>query len=195
LVAQQNLAVTLGPVISTGQELSKGYAWGFAIEPSFVKSVHEKIDVSAGVVCDIFINNYTDVVRDHLILYGPILASSYKIRIRKISLEPLLGVGYVWGRDFIGDKSNSPTTQGYLSNRVSLLSANGLYGRLGTSIRLSDRIKVGVTYNLYRPDVTVKEEAKKLFPLFNTTLYGDTIEFPSNRMNCNTVLVGFTVSL
>jgi hypothetical protein len=197
LDAQQHTRIAIGPVIACGEQLSKGYAIGLDIEPSLVRSVRDNIDVGAGILCNIFINNYNDATRDYLILYGPLLSGSYKgIKIKKIPLEPIFGAGYIWGRDFVADRSKSVITHDYFSNRISLLNGHGLYGRVGTSILLSAGTRICITYSLYRPHVTVDEEAKQFFPYsFSTALYGNTAEFPARRMNYDTVLIGIVLGL
>jgi hypothetical protein len=199
LAAQADLTTrfSIGPVVSAGHELAKGYLVGLALEPSLITSVNEKMDIGAAGVCNIFINNYNSETRDHLVLYGPLFLLSYKdLEVKKIVLEPQLGLGYTWGQDFITDRPKSSTDRDYFGDRISVLSTRGLYGRLGTSILLTTGIKVILAFNFHRPEVFLKEEAKQFYPhLFSTRLYGSTMEFPSSKMNFDTVLIAFTIGL
>ncbi|MBL7844503.1 MAG: hypothetical protein JNK44_11615 [Cyclobacteriaceae bacterium] len=196
LVAQPifSTGVAIGFIIPTGNDLSAGYEAGLSLEPGLSFALSDKIDIGASVLVNGFMNNYNDAVTDYLILYGPLMNLSYKgILLGKIEVQPLLGVGYVWGQDFFVSSnqinSDRETTQ--------ILSCKGGYLRAGLTVPASEKVIVRLMYNVHRPVVSISEEAKNFFAPYNITspLYGSIIDFPSNRMSFDNLMIAIALKL
>lgn len=196
LLAQPDFStgVTIGFVIPTGNDLSTGYQGGLSLEPGLNFTLNDKFDIGASALVNGFMNNYNDNVTDYLILYGPLMNLSYKgILLGKIEVQPLLGVGYVWGQDFFVSSGQTNSDR----ETTQILSCKGGYLRAGLTVPASGKVSVRLMYNVHRPTVSISEEAKNFFAPYNinSPLYGSIIDFPSNRMGFDNVIIAIILKL
>lgn len=196
LVAQSDFStgLTIGFVVPTGKDLSTGYRAGLSLEPNLNLNFNDKIDIGASVVAYGFINNYNDNVTDYLILYGPMLGVTYKdLTIGKVKLQPLSGIGYLWGQDFLVSTGQANSDR----ETTSILSSKGGYFRVGVSVPVSEKTSVRLIYNSHRPVVSISEEAKIFFASYNVNspLYGSIMDFPSNRMSFDNIMIAIALKL
>lgn len=196
LLAQSDLStgVAIGFVIPTSEDLSTGYQAGLSLEPSLNFTLNDKIDIGASVVVNGFMNKYNDNVTDYLILYGPVLGVTYKdLTIGKVRLQPLLGVGYLWGQDFLVSSGQANSDR----ETTPVLTSRGGYLRTGLSVPVSENASIRLVYNIHRPVVSISEEAKSFFASYNVNspLYGSIMDFPSNRMSFDNIMIAITLKL
>jgi len=196
LVAQSHFStgVTIGLVVPTSKDLSTGYRAGLFAEPNLNFTLNHKIDFEASVVVNGFMNNYNDNVTDYLFLYGPLFSLSYKgVSIGKIQLQPLGNIGFLWGQDFLVSTGQANSDR----ETTPILFSRGAYFRAGVSVPVSEKASVRLMYNFHRPVVSISEEAKSFFAPnnINAPLYGSIMDFPSNRMSFDNIMIAIALKL
>jgi hypothetical protein len=192
--SEMSTGVAIGLVIPAGDDLSTGYKVGLSFEPGLNLTLGERIDLGASVAVNGFMNNYSDNVTDYLILYGPVLGVTYKdLAIGKVKLQPLLGIGYLWGQDFFVSSGQNNSDR----ETTPILTSKGGYLRAGLSVPASERITVRLTYNVHRPVVSLSDEAKQFFAPYNinSPLYGSIMDFPSNTMSFDNIMIAIALKL
>lgn len=196
LAAQPDLTVraTVGILLTAGKELSEGYRVGLALEPGLDLDLNDKVGLGAAVVGNGYINNFSDEAKDYLIMYGPLFTITYKgFHIKNTGLHPVVGIGYLWGQDFLVSNGTPNGDR----ERIPLLCSNGLYWRIGVSIHATQKIDVVLTYNVHRPMTTITEEAQNSFSSYNVNspLYGSIINFTPHQMSFDTFMIALTLRL
>ena len=164
--------------------------WKFSLGP---RIVIKKVVIIPEVTADMALNRVKSVeVNDNLISHGILLKVGYIIVAGKIKTEPYIGAGYLLGSNFLTQRS-SDFTGGYFSKTIDLMSLNGAEYVLGLSLEVTRKIGAGISYQFFRPNSTLSEEAKTSVPNYNSVskLYGNLVEFPSQKMNFDNLYLQF----
>jgi len=188
----EGVEISTGPYIPIGKELKYAYnlGWKFSLGP---RIVIKKVVIIPEVTADMALNRVKSVeVNDNLISHGILLKVGYIIVAGKIKTEPYIGAGYLLGSNFLTQRS-SDFTGGYFSKTIDLMSLNGAEYVLGLSLEVTRKIGAGISYQFFRPNSTLSEEAKTSVPNYNSVskLYGNLVEFPSQKMNFDNLYLQF----
>jgi hypothetical protein len=182
-----------GVLLPIGKQIKSTYSIGLQIS-SGPRLKFKNFFITPRINLGMFSNQPQSSVIDNLLLYGFQTKVSYQIRVKKTLLEPFTGVGFMMGNNFITNKS-SDFTGGYLSKKHNVLTLHGIDICLGVGFKATNKINIGLRYELFRPSVSLTQEALNALPSYQTYLYGNLIEFPSLKMNIDYSVIYFTFLL
>lgn len=99
----------------------------------------------------------------------------------------------MWGQDLFVSSGQTSSDR----ETTPILFSKGGYLRAGLSVPVSEKIDVRLLYNFHRPAVSISEEAKNFFAPYNinSPLYGSIIDFPSNRMRFDNIMIAIALKL
>ena len=78
-----------------------------------------------------------------------------------------------------------------------MANLDGVNFGIGFAINISEKIGVGVQYQVNRASASLTEEAKQSVPFFNRSsqLYGSIVSFPSQKMSLDNINVTLNLIL
>lgn len=187
--------LTGGPVIPTGKEIRHAYSLGFGLAAGS-RMDFNKMFISGEVFGKLLVNNPSSSVKDNLFFYGLAMHVGCGFSAAKFRMEPFLGIGYGWGSNFLTDRT-SDLTGGFFHDKTTMMNLNGAGIHTGATLKLSKKIGVGFLYQIYRANATLSGSARQNAQYYgsSSSLYGNFISFPSQKMALDNLTLQITLKL